>query len=301
MLLRLLRNRNLILVMALILGMVFGQAADWTEGLTLPVMALIMTVSTAQVSTRAFLPLRKMMRPMFMAVIFTYLVLGTVMLALAGWLMPNRELWIGFVVVAAAPPGVAIIPFTRILEGDTAFSLVGTVGGYLAAMVILPLMLLIFIGESFLQPLELLIIMGELIVIPLVLSRLLRLIGLTNHVEKWRGTIVNWGFFLVVFTVVGLNREVFLEQPQVIGLASAVAAVSIFVLGSLMELALKRLQVERTIGISLTLMGTVKNSGAAAAIALTLFGEEASIPAAVVSAFNVLYLIYLGLRAERKR
>jgi BASS family bile acid:Na+ symporter len=297
---RLLRNRNFLLVMAFVLGIALGQVASWTEQLTLPALALVMTVSIVQISTKAFLPLRKLVHPMLLAVAFNYVVLSTVMLALAWWLMPNRELWIGFVVVAAAPPGVAVIPFTHILAGDTAFSLVGTVGAYLAALVITPAMFLLWVGESFLQPLELLIILVELIVVPVVLSRLLLLAGLAQHIEKWRGTIVNWGFFLVIFTVVGLNREMFLERPEIVGLASAVAVVSIFVLGYLINIALKKLGVKRATRVSLTLMGTVKNSGVAAATALALFSERASVPGAVVSVFNVLYLIYLGLRAEQK-
>jgi BASS family bile acid:Na+ symporter len=282
---RLLRNRNFLLVMAIVLGIAFGQVASWTEQLTLPALALVMTVSTIQISTNAFLPLQKLVHPMLLAVAFNYLVLGTVMLTLAWWLMPNRELWIGFLVVAAAPPGVAVIPFTHILVGDTAFSLVGTVGAYLAALVIVPVMLFLLIGESFLQPLKLLIILVELIVIPVVLSRLLLLTGLAQHIEKWRGTMVNWGFFLVIFTVVGLNREIFLGQLEIVGLASAVAIVSIFVLGYLINIALKKLGVKRAIRVSLGLMGTVKNSGVAAATALTLFGGGASVPAAVVSVF----------------
>jgi BASS family bile acid:Na+ symporter len=286
--------------MAFVLGIALGQVASWTEQLTLPALALVMTVSTIQISTKACLPLRSLVHPMLLAVVFNYLVLSTVMLALAWGLMPNWELWTGFVVVAAAPPGVAVIPFTHILAGDAAFSLVGTVGAYLAALIIVPVMLFLLVGESFLQPLELVIILVELIVVPVVLSRLLLLTGLAQHIEKWRGTIVNWGFFLVIFTVVGLNREVLLEQPQMVGLTSAVAIVSVFVLGYLIELVLKRLGVERAVRVSLTLMGTVKNSGVAAAIALTLFGGEASVPGAVVSVFNVLYLICLGLRAEQK-
>jgi BASS family bile acid:Na+ symporter len=258
-----------------------------------------MTVVTTQVSSRAFLPLRGLARPMLLAIALNYLVLSTVMLTLAWWMMPNQELWTGFVLVAAAPPGVAIVPFTYILEGDNAFSLIGVVGAYLAALVIAPAMVLLLVGESFLQPLQLVLVLIELVVVPLVLSRLLLLTGFARHIEKWRGTIVNWGFFLVVFTVVGVNRGVFLGQPEVVGLTSAVAMVSIVGLGYLLEFVLKWLRVDRTTRVSFTLMGTIKNAGVAAAIALALFSEEVSVPAAVVSAFYVLYFVWLGLRAER--
>ena len=153
--------------------MTLGKVANWTEPLTLPALALVMTVSVTQISAKEFFPLRTLTRPMLLAVAFNYLLLSTVMLLLAWWLMPDQELWTGFVILAAVPPAVAIIPFTYILAGDTVFSLLGVIGGYLAALVITPVMAHFLIGESFAQPLGLLTILGELVVIPLLLSRLL--------------------------------------------------------------------------------------------------------------------------------
>jgi hypothetical protein len=46
-------------------------------------------------------------------------------------------------------------------------------------------------------------------------------------------------------------------------------------------------------------MGTVKNSGFAAATALALFSEKASVPGTVISVFIVLYLIWIGMHAEQ--
>jgi BASS family bile acid:Na+ symporter len=298
---RLLRNRNFILILAFVLGIALGKIANWTEQLTLPALALVMTVSTTQISSKALLPMRGLMRPMLLAVAFNYLLLGTVMLALAWWLMPDRELWTGFVILAAVPPAVAVIPFTYILEGDTTFSLVGTIGAYLAALVLTPAIALLFIGESFVQPLNLLIILVELIVVPLLLSRLLLFSPLARHIDRWRGTVVNWGFFIVIFTVVGLNREVFLGQPRVLALTSAIAVISTFGLGYLIELVLKRLGVDRPSRVSLALMGTLKNAGLAAGTTLALFSERASVPAAVVVVFYTLYLVWLSLRRERRR
>lgn len=298
---RLLRNRNFILILALVLGIVLGKVANWTAQLIFPVLALAMTVTATQISSRAFLPLRGLVRPMLLAIALNYLVFGTVVLTMAWWLMPDRELWTGFVLVAAAPPGVGIIPFTYILAGDTRLSVIGTVGAYLAALVIMPAMGLLLVGESFVQPVKLITILVELVVVPLVLSRLLLATGFARRIERWRGTIVNWSFFLVIFTVVGLNREVFLRQPKVLGLTSAVAIVSVFVLGYLMEFALKRRGVTRAARVSLTLLGTMKNSAVAAGTALALFEERASMPAVVVGVFTVVYIVWLSLRAERSQ
>jgi BASS family bile acid:Na+ symporter len=297
--LNLLKKREFILISALLLGIVFGDAARFTKQLTLPALALAMTVSVSRVSSSAFLPLQKTMRSTLLAVFFNYLVLSPVILLMGWWLMPESALWIGFVTVSAAPPGVGIIPFTYLLEGDINLSVIGTIGAYLAALIIAPLMTLLLLGEALLQPTKLVVIILELILVPLILSRVLLVKGIARYSEKWGGTVINWSFFLVIFTVVGLNREVFLGQPTVLVLSAVVASISTFGLGYLIELALKALAVDRPTRMSLILMGTVKNSGLAAAVALALFGERASVPGALVASVTVLFLICLGARPKR--
>jgi bile acid:Na+ symporter, BASS family len=296
---RLLTNRNFILIFGFALGLALGDLAEWTESLTLPVLALVMTVSTTQVSTAAFTPLKNLVRPMSLAIVLSFLALSGTMLVLARWLMPNQESWMGFVVIAAMPPGVAIIPFTDILEGDTTFSLIGEVGAYMAALLIAPAMLLLLAGDTAFDPMRLMAIMVELIVIPVVLSRVLRRVGLAPHVEKWGDLIMSWGFFIVIFTVVGLNREVFFRQPEVVALSSLVGLLSIFGLRYTLEYLLKWRGVEREQRVSLILLGTVKNTGVAAVVALALFGRPASVPAVIVGVFNLLHLLWLSARSDR--
>lgn len=295
-LVRLLGDRNFLFVMAIVLGITLGRVARWTQPLTLPALAVAMTVSTTQVASSAFRPLRKLVRPMLLSVFLNYLVLSTVILILARWLVPERELWIGFVLSAAAPPGVAVIPFSYILGGDTAFALIGTVGAYVAALVITPAMALLLVGESFGQPVRLVIVLLELVVLPLVLSRLLLASRLKGPVERWRGKIVNWAFFLVVFTIIGLNQDVFLREPQLVVLISIITVARSFGLAFVLERLLKRLQVDRAARVSYVLMGTLKNGGFAAGTALALFGQRASVPAGVAAAIAVPYLLWLGMR-----
>jgi BASS family bile acid:Na+ symporter len=144
-------------------------------------------------------------------------------------------------------------------------------------------------------------ILVELVMVPLILSRLLILTGLDRPLDKWRGTIINWGFFIVTFTVVGLNREVFLGQPEVLVRTSIIGVLSIFGLGFLIQAVCKRLGVKEERSVSFILLGTVKNSGFAAATALALFSEKASVPGTVISVFIVLYLVWIGIQAEKRR
>ncbi len=121
------KNRNFIFILAFIPGLPIGHLGSWIKHLTLPALAIVMVVSLTQISIRSFLPLKSMIKPVLLTVVLNYLVFAFVMLAMAWFFIPERELWIGFVIIAFAPPGVAVAPFTSILGGDIKFSLAGVI------------------------------------------------------------------------------------------------------------------------------------------------------------------------------
>ena len=296
---RLFRNRNFIFVLAFVLGLAGGQGALWTKPLILPALALVMTLSTATISSRDLASLRTVPRLVSLSLLLNYIVLGSVILLMARWLISDRELWAGFVVVAAVPPAVAVMPFTYLLAGDMVFSLVGLIGTYLLALVLTPAVMMLLLGVDFLDPVKLLIMLVELIIIPLVVSRILIFTGLSQRIERWRGKAVNWAFFIVIFTIIGLNRQFFLGNFHILLRIAAIAVASTFVLGYGIELMAKALHVSKETTVSLILMGTLKNYGLASGIALNLLSTRASLPAAICSALFILYIVWLGLHLKR--
>jgi BASS family bile acid:Na+ symporter len=290
------KNRNFIFILAFILGLSMGHLVSWIRHLTLPALAIVMVVSLTQISLRSFLPIKSMIKPVLLTIVLNYFVFSLVMLTMAWFIIPDRELWIGFVIIATAPPGVAIAPFTSILGGDVKFSLAGVIGAYIAALVIIPLAGLILIGQSFIQPLRLIIIFTELIVAPLVISQIFIRVKVDKYILRFKGTIVNWGLFIVIFTVIGLNRNIFFSEPLTLARISLICFISTIGLGLIYEFLAKRLKLDPGI----ILLGVVKNGGFAAATALALFGEKASLPSAVASVFLLFLLIYLSFRAKKK-
>ena len=143
----------------------------------------------------------------------------------------EKNLWNGFVLVAAVPPGVAVIPFTYFLNGNSFFSLVGTMGAYLGALIITPLIALWFLGTVSIDPVRLFVIMMELILLPLIVSQILVRTGASKRIEPFKGTITNWSFFVVTYTIVGLNRQVFLDHPLSLLPVAAHCPASTFLLG----------------------------------------------------------------------
>ncbi len=296
----LLRNRNFIFLFAIAVGFAVGEGvAVRTQPVVMPALTLVMTLSTATITSRDLASIKTMPRTILSSLLLNYVVMGGIMILLATWLINDSELWAGLVIVAAVPPAVAVVPFSYMLGGNTVFSLTGLIAAYLAALVLTPAIMMLFLDVGFLNPVELLSILGQLIVIPLVASRILLFTGLTRNINKWRGTVVNWSFFIVVFTIVGLNRQVFFGNFDVLLKITIIAILVSFILGFAIELIAKALHIDRATNVSLILMGTKKNYGLASVIALTLLSEKAAVPGTICLVFAILHTVWLSFHFKK--
>lgn len=299
---KLLRDRNFILILSIVLGLAVGErVAIWTQSAVLPALALIMTLSATSITARDFTSLKTMPQAILISLLLNYVVMGGIILLMAWLLIEDAELWTGFVVLAVVPPAVAVAPFSYVLGGDIFFSIVGMTGAYLAALVVMPAIMVLLLGVDFFDPISLLLILVELIIIPVVASRILLFTKLDQRIEKWRGTIVNWSFFITLFTIIGLNRQAFFGDFGVLFRIVIIAIAISFVLGYIIELTTRALQVNKATGISLSLMGTLKNYGLASGILLTLFSDRAAIPVSVCTVFGILRMVWLGFHFRKRK
>lgn len=297
----LLRNRDFILFLALLLGLFFGKYARWTESITLPALGVVMTLSTMMISGSIFRSPKSMILPSLIGIAMNYAVLSSVILLLNQMIIHDEDIWRGFVILASVPPAVAVIPFTGFLNGNVKFSLIASFGGYLGALIITPLMTIGLLGTSFIDPIKVLTIMVELIILPLVLSRILIWIKADVLINPIKGSITNWGFFIVVYTVVGLNREVFLSNPLSLLPVTAIAIGSTFLLGWIIEIVGYFFHIDPKTVSSLVLVGTLKNYGLAAGLSLSLFSRQTAVPATVSTIFLIVYIIWLGYKNTYKK
>lgn len=298
---KLLCDRNVIMMLGLVVGLAWGGAASWTEPLTLPGLALVMTLSTMGISGSLFRPIGNVVNPALAGIGMSYAVFAGVILALSLLFVKDPVFRTGFVLLAAVPPAVAVIPFTLFLKGNAAFSLIGTIGAYLGGLVIMPLITLCFIGADFLNPFKVILVLAELIIIPLIASRILMRLGLDRRLEPVRGSIINWTFFVFNYTVVGLNRDIFLHRPLSLLPLVLIAFVSMFLLGWAVEKASDLMRIDPEIRTSLVLLGTLKNYGIAGGVALALFSREATMPSTVSAIVMILYIVWLQYRQRPMR
>lgn len=299
--LQLFKNLGFIFTLALIFGMLFGEGAQYAKPAVTPLLGLIMTMSLLGISLKTFTEFKKF--PIFVAVsvLLNYVVLGGTFIGLSYVLLQDYDLWVGFVLIGAVPPAVAVIPFTYRLKGNVDISLVGTLASYLAALAFTPIISIVFTGVSVMQPTQILLTVAELIITPIVLALIFRKVGIAPKLEKIRSYVVNWGFFAVVYIIIGLNRNVFLSDLNTLLMLSIVAFTSTFVLTFIIDYISKRFGVDKPTRISLILLGTRKNYGLAGALALTFFSARAALPTGVAIAFAILNFIFLTFWVKRMK
>ena len=160
----------------------------------------------------------------------------------------------------------------------------------------MPLMFWIFIGTACADPYKLIRIMLLLIVLPPVLSRIILHCNWQDRISPVRGLLTDWGFFIVLYSMIGVNRDLIFSQPLLIVPIAMVVLAATFILGFVIEKIGVLFNVDKKNSISLVLLGTLKNQGIAGGLAIALFEKEAALPSAVYSFFMILYIMWLDLR-----
>jgi BASS family bile acid:Na+ symporter len=285
-------------------GLIFGKQTEFLSDISLYALALVMIAATSGFTFRSWVPLKKALLPIGVSVLLNYLLFGFLVIGISRLFFPGQEnfwIWAGFVLIAAAPPGPSIIPFSSMLKGDINFSVSGVFGLHLVAMVLAPAIVLIFLGRSVINPLDIFMILVKLIIIPLVISRFLRHPKVLPTVDKARSTVVKWGFFLVITPIVGMSRDVIFANPRFLGITSLVFVIAMFVLAFIYGKVLKSTRVKVPQIISSTLMMVIKSSAFSAVVAITFFDKEiVALPSAVLSVFVTLFIIFYSMYARKE-
>lgn len=297
--LRIINHRDFVLTLALVSGLVLGEHTRPLAEISVVSLAVVMVFATTGFSFKSWIPVSNALKPLALSTLLNFVWFALVLIGLS-WLFfssdpahPMFSYYVGFVLVAAAPPGPSVIPFAAMLGGDNNFSVTGVFGLHFLAMLLTPFILLIFLGQSLVNPMAIFQIMVKLIVIPLIISRFLRHNKVLPVVEKYRDTIIKWGFFLVIAPIMGMSSSVFFAQPGSVLVMSLMLIISMYMMGFLYHILMSKAGVKRSILVSSTLMMTTKSSAFSAVAAFTFFKGDPMIalPSAVVSVFVTLFIV----------
>jgi len=265
-----------------------GVPTAYARDVSTAALIFAMTFSLTEVRFRGLSP-RKEARAFGRAFLWNYGALSGIILGLA-LLFPAGPIRGGWVVMAAGPSAVAVIPLTATFRGNTRTALVSTALLYVAALGLYPAVTLAFAGQGVnVQQLGLQLLLQ--IALPLLASRFL---SRSDALARRRPLIVNASFFVLVFALTGANRDVFVQDLGLIGALAAVAFVRTWGIGMAAYAVSRRLGADRSQIVSDTLFASLKNLALAALLAFSLFGPLAALPAIVSLFLEIAWLLPLS-------
>ncbi len=177
------------------------------------------------------------------------------------------------------------------MKGDVNRTVIGLSGLHLIAVVLAPLILILFAVETAVEPRIILVLMLKTIVMPLIISSILRHKLLLHKVKAIKGKVINWGFFLIILSIVGLSRQVIFENMNLIWESMLLFAVVMVDWSLIFHWISLKAHTQRETIIADTFFLTTKSSAFAAVVVFATEQTAAGIPAAV-HAFFCNYCVF---------
>ena len=289
-------DRNFLLVFSLLFGILIPEYSLILKEYAFLILGIVMTMSFTAFPFKAIFPLKNSLKSMFTGIFLNHIVFGFVMSIAALFFINDTDIFNGFIVVVAAAPGAAIIPFVAKLKGNLNHAIIGTLGAFVSSLVLTPLILGIATAST-VSPLSVLKTVAVVILIPLIISRLFVFGKVFSIVKRSRGYVIDIGFAVIIYISIGVNSNVFVNN---FGLVLKIIPAFIFVMFLLTRLygILMRNKLSAEDIISNKLLLSIKSSGFAIVLAMDLFNNRAAIPATIMSIMVLVYLLFLVFKKQ---
>jgi BASS family bile acid:Na+ symporter len=281
-----LTSYSIMMTLGLLLGIVTGGSPWYTKEISMASLAILMTFSLSTVSLKEARGRDHLEHAAF-ALLLNYVILTVVILVIGMFF--SDELWPGWVLMAAAPSAISVVPFTAVLGGRTTKALFSTAVNYLLALAIMPVITLLLIGSS-VSASSLVYSLLLLIVLPMVASRAAMRLPITKDTKT---ALMNICFATLIFAVAGSNRDAFFGEPLLVLAISIGGIIRTFGTGLATEYALSRSSMDKEERISYVLFSSYKNLGLTATLAIALFEPVVAVPATICIVFEVVWVIFL--------
>ena len=284
-------NFSLMVVLGLLAGLATGgPPAEYAGEVSTAALVFAMTFSLTEVRLLG-LSVREESRWFLRALVLNYGALSGLILVLALF-NTDPAIRYGWIVMAAVPSAIAVIPITSLFRGNVQRALVSSALLYLAALGLAPLVTLVFAGGAA-SPVDLGIQLLLQIAIPLAVSQALARVG---AVARHRRTLVNLSFFALVLTLTGANRSVLVGSPTLVAALAVGAFVRTWGIGAVVYAISRRASSDRATHVADALFSSLKNLGFAAVLGVSLFGAPAALPAIVSIFLEISWVVALGSR-----
>jgi len=265
--------------MAILFGIATGGFPYFSNEIATVSLILAMIFSISNISFK--ISFKRETKEILLSLLLNYGLLSSLIISM-GYIM--KDYFEGFIVMASAPPAIAIVPLTSILKGDKKHSLFSLIFLYIASIILMPLIIFIFLAEE-VNPAILMKNVLLLILLPILLSR----IFYEKVREEHSKIITNICFFLIVFSVIGKNRQFIFEDYFVLLPLSILMFIRTFVTSAVIKtISTKIWGKERA--VSHALFSSFKNEGLIMIIASSLFSYSTALPAIIALIFEMLLI-----------
>ncbi len=272
---RFLSSFSFVVGIAVIAGLIVGEIPYGNEIATIALI-IAMTLSISNIPFRLSDFDRKKVA---FAVIINYVFLSPLILIFS-LLFYKGDFFNGMIVMAAAPPAVAVLPLTKIAGGNERLSLFALILCYILAIFIMPVLIYIFLAK-FVSVFDLLKSVALLILLPMILSRFIKI--------KSSSEVINAFFFFVIFPIIGANRNLFFIDAKLLILLSILMAIRTIGSGGITKHFLKG-HFGTKDAVSYSMFAAFKNEGLVMILASSLFTPSAAIPAIIATIFELLWV-----------
>ncbi len=268
----------------LVVGFATGGFPAYSREISQLALIIGMTFSLTEIKFAGIAP-RAEAGAFLLAFGMSYVVLSGLLLVFA-FASPDPAIHDGWVLMAAVPPAIAVVPITAYLKGDTRRAVIALALLYILGLGLVPLITLAFTNQT--VPISDLLVQTFLLIgVPLVASRIL---GRSDRIRAMRGTGVSVSFFFLVTAIAGSTRAPLLARPDLLVPLSAFAVLRTFGLGCAVLLVARVLRFPRERRLAVTTFGSFKNLGLTVVLAFAIFGQTATLPSIVSLVFEILWL-----------
>jgi len=289
---KILKNTNIVFGVSIILGFVLPGWADSMKNLLVPTLMMMMTFSLLEFKfSEVELNDIKTVLPLFA---MNYLLLTGIHIILAFTFIDNELYRNAILILGLMPPAVGIISMIYILNGDIHIGFMAEITGYAASLLIIPVMSVVFFGESVTMS-KIFRIIILVIIVPFILSRILTYLdNKYNFLKKdVSEVVVNLGYAILFYITIGINIDVFLNKLFSLTNIILIVLFLRFGLGAIFYFVFKN-KIEKRKHVLYILFGTFKNGSAGLAFTLLLFNDvQAAVPYAILSIISSLYILFL--------
>lgn len=281
-----LQNFALVMTIGFALGLLVGGFPAFTREISMASLALLMTLSLSTIRI-GDARLKDHIGHSMLSLFLNYGALSTLILVMG--LAFSKNLWPGWVLMAAAPSAISIVPFTSVFGGSTTKALFSTAVNYVAALAIMPIMTVLLIGSA-VDISSLITSLLLLIVLPMLASRAVTRIKIGKRTNN---ALINLSFAVLIFAVVGANRDAFAGNPLIVMAIAAAGMIRTFGIGLSSEFVLRRSGMPKSDRTAYVLFSSYKNLGLTVTLAIALFDPIVAVPATICIVFEVVWVIFL--------